>query len=130
MAHFAQINDQFIVLEVVVINNQTVDNLSFPESEPIGVSFCQSLFGPNTNWKQTSYNGSFRKNYAGIGYMYDPILDGFISPRPYPSWVLDTSTCDWQPPIPYPDDGKYYYWDESTQSWILIPSPLPPVTNS
>ena len=129
MAHFAQIDDNDIVVRVIVINNQTVDGLSFPESEPVGIAFCRSLYGDTTNWKQTSYTGSFRKNYAGAGWAYDLILDAFISLKPYPSWLLNTTTCRWETPIPYPNDGGYYYWDESTVSWILIPSPSKPATN-
>jgi len=81
MANFAQLDGSYIVIEVVVINNDTIDNLPFPESEPVGVAFLQSLFGLTTVWKQTSYNKSFRKNYASIGYTYDPVLDEFIPPQ-------------------------------------------------
>ena len=120
MAHFAQLSPDFSVLDVVVVNNATVDNLPFPESEPIGVAFCQSLFGSTTVWKQTSYNANFRKNYAGIGYNYDPILDAFIRPKPFPSWLLNTDTCQWEAPVPYPNDGNTYAWDEATLSWVFV----------
>lgn len=120
MANFAQLDGSYIVTEVIVVNNETINNLPFPESEPAGVAFLQSLFGSTTVWKQTSYNANFRKNYAGIGYTYDPVLDAFIAPQPYPSWVLNTTTCQWQAPVPYPDDGKTYIWDEATLSWILV----------
>jgi hypothetical protein len=118
MAHFAKLDDQGIVLDVIVVNNETVGNLPFPESEPVGIAFLTEWSGGYTNWKQTSYNASFRKNYAGVGYTYDAALDAFISPKPYPSWLLNTETCQWQAPIPYPADGKYYYWNEDTQSWV------------
>ena len=121
MASFAQLNESYLVTEVIVVNNETIDNLPFPESEPVGVAFCQSLYGSTTVWKQTSYNANFRKNYAGIGYTYDPVLDAFIAPQPYPSWLLNTTTCQWQAPVPYPDDGKTYIWDEATLSWVLAP---------
>ena len=120
MAHFAKLDDQNIVLDVNVVNNETVGNLPFPESEPVGVAFLTEWSGGYTNWKQTSYNASFRKNYAGIGYTYDSVLDVFISPKPYSSWLLNTETCQWQAPIPYPTDGKYYYWNEDTQQWVEI----------
>jgi len=120
MAHFAKLDDQGIVLDVIVVNNETVGNLPFPESEPVGVAFLTEWSGGYTNWKQTSYNASFRKNYAGIGYTYDSVLDAFIAPKPYPSWLLNTETCQWEAPIPYPTDGKYYYWNEDTQSWVEI----------
>lgn len=123
MANFAQLDENYIVTEVVVVNNETINNLPFPESEPVGVAFLQSLFGSTTVWKQTSYNANFRKNYAGIGYTYDPVLDAFIAPKPYPSWVLNTTTCQWQAPVPYPDDGKTYIWDEATLSWVLVEQP-------
>ena len=122
MANFAQLNEKYIVTQVIVVNNETIDNLPFPESEPMGVAFCQSLLGPTTNWKQTSYNASFRKNYAGIGFAYDPVLDAFIPPQPYPSWLLNTTTCQWEAPVPYPNDGKTYVWDEATLSWVEVPT--------
>jgi len=125
MASFAQLNESYLVTEVIVINNETIDNLPFPESEPVGVAFCQSLFGSTTVWKQTSYNASFRKNYAGVGYNYDPVLDAFISPQPYPSWLLNTTICQWEAPVPYPNDGKRYKWDEATLSWVEVPTPKP-----
>lgn len=120
MAHFAKLDDNNIVLEVNVVANAVVNDLSFPNSEPLGVAFLTQWSGGHTNWKQTSYTASFRKNYAGSGYTYDPVLDAFIAPKPYPSWLLNTSTCQWEAPIPYPNDGKGYVWNETTQSWVLI----------
>jgi hypothetical protein len=120
MANFAQLDGAYTVTEVIVVNNATIDNLPFPESEPVGVAFCQSLFGADTIWKQTSYNANFRKNYAGIGYTYDPVLDAFIPPQPYPSWLLNTTTCQWEASVPYPNDGKTYEWDEATLSWVEV----------
>lgn len=118
MAHFAKLDDQSIVIDVNVVSNETLNNLPFPESEPVGVAFLTDWSGGYTNWKQTSYNANFRKNYAGIGFTYDPVLDAFIAPKPFPSWLLNTETCQWQAPIPYPTDGKNYYWNEETQSWV------------
>jgi hypothetical protein len=123
MANFAQLDGSNLVTRVIVVSNETVNDLPFPESEPVGVAFLQSLFGSTTVWKQTSYNASFRKNYAGIGYTYDPVLDAFIAPQPYPSWLLNTATCKWEAPVPYPDDGKTYIWDEATLSWVLVEQP-------
>jgi hypothetical protein len=120
MANFAQLDESYIVTRVIVVSNETVNDLPFPESEPVGVAFCQSLYGPETMWKQTSYNANFRKNYAGVGYIYDPVLDAFVPPQPYPSWLLNTATCQWQAPVPYPNDGKDYYWDEATLSWAEV----------
>ena len=120
MAHFAQLNETNLVIEVIVVNNATIDDLPFPESEPVGVAFCQSLYGANTIWKQTSYNGNFRANYAGYGYTYNLALDAFVPPQPYPSWILNTNTVQWEAPVPYPTDGQMYVWDEATLSWVLF----------
>lgn len=119
MASFAKIDENNVVVEVLSVNNEVLNNLPFPESEPLGVQFLTDLLGA-FDWKQTSYNANFRKNYAGIGYTYDAVLDAFIAPKPYPSWLLNTNTCQWVPPTPYPSDGNLYTWDESTQSWVRV----------
>jgi hypothetical protein len=116
MAHFAKLDENNIVLEVLVVNNETIDNLPFPESEPVGIVFLTELTG-HTNWKQTSYNGSFRKHYAGQDYTYMSDIDAFVQPKPFPSWLLNTQTATWYPPVPYPQDDKIYTWDETTTSW-------------
>jgi hypothetical protein len=115
MAHFAQLENN-IVTKVIVVNNTDTSNKEGVEIEQIGIDFCSNLLGGT--WIQTSYNGKIRKNYAGIGYKYDPILDAFIAPQPYPSWVLDESTAQWNSPVLYPTDGKMYSWDEVTQNWL------------
>jgi len=115
MAHFAQIENNLVTQVIVVDNNDILDEQG-NESEELGIQFCQDLLGGT--WKQTSYNGNIRKNYAGIGYTYDETKDAFIAPQPYNSWVLDEDTCLWEAPIPYPTDGNEYNWDESTTSWI------------
>jgi hypothetical protein len=127
MAHFAELDENNIVLRVIVISNNDINNLPFPESEPVGIAFCKSLFGSDTRWAQTSYNANFRYNYAGIGYTFDPMTESniasygaFISPKPYDSWLLNKTTFQWEPPVPYPNDGQPYYWDEETQSWKLV----------
>lgn len=120
MAHFAQLDEANVVTQVIVVNNETIQNLPFPQSEPIGVEFCQSLFGASTNWKQTSYNATFRKNYAGIGFTYNQTRDAFIPQQPYLSWTLDEATCRWEAPVPYPNDGNLYRWDEETLSWLQM----------
>lgn len=118
MAHFAELDNNDVVLRVVVVSNADTSTPDGTEVESIGVAFCQRLFGGN--WKQTSYNGNFRVRYAGIGYTYNQQYDAFIPPKPFPSWILNTTTLDWEAPVPYPTDGKYYYWDEGTQSWQLV----------
>lgn len=116
MAHFAELDDNNVVLRVIVVGNRDCLDENGNESETVGITFCQNLLGGN--WKQTSYNGNFRKNYAGIGYTYDEALDAFIPPKPFPSWILNEVTARWEPPIPYPDDNKIYTWDEETQTWV------------
>lgn len=119
MAHFAQLDENDVVIQVIVVGNSTINDLPFPDSEPLGVDFCHSLFGSETKWVQTSYNNNFRIRYAGIGYKYDSQKDAFVRPQPYPSWVLNLTTLEWEAPKPYPTDGKDYIWDENTQEWIL-----------
>lgn len=122
MAHFAQLDDNNVVTQVIVIDNaELLDNEV--ESEAKGISFCQSIF-PETRWLQTSYNGNFRKNYAGVGFTYDAQRDAFIPQQPFPSWILDENICRWVAPLPYPDDGKRYYWDEESVSWVEAPESM------
>lgn len=116
MAHFAKLDENNIVIDVIVVSNDDINNLPFPESEPIGIAFCQSLFGGN--WKQTSYNANFRKYYAMIGGKYDEDRDIFIPLKSFDSWIWDDLNSIWVAPVEYPNDGKVYYWDETTQSWI------------
>lgn len=94
MAHFAQLNDNNVVTQVIVVHNNELLDENGQESEVKGIAFCQSLFGGN--WVQTSYNANFRKNYAGIGYTYDAVRDAFIPPKPEDNWVLDETTCQWK----------------------------------
>lgn len=118
MAHFALINEENIVQSVIVINNSILINPNTGlEDENLGIEFCKSLYGQDTKWVQTSYNSNFRKNYAGIGYLYNQDLDAFIPPKPYASWILDTETYQWSSPVPYPEDEKVYDWDEENVRW-------------
>ena len=119
MAHFAKLDNTNMVLEVNAVENDIIQDLPFPESEPVGVEFLVNWSGGHANWKQTSYNKSFRKNYAGPGFLYDAQRDAFIPPQPYPSFNLNEDTCLWEAPVPYPDDGQNYVWDEDSQSWVL-----------
>ena len=102
MSHFAEVDKDGMVLRVIVAEQD------FINSGVVGDSF---------RWVQTSYNGNFRKNYAGVGYTYDKTRDAFIPPKSYSSWVLDEDVCRWKPPTPVPDDGKKYNWDEESTSW-------------
>ena len=119
MAHFAQIDENNIVQQVIVVSNSDCGNLEFPDSESIGQDFLKSI-GLNVTWKQTSYSGSFRKNYAGIGYSYDESRDAFISIKPYNSWILNETTCQWESPIPIPNQESMFIWDEENLRWNEI----------
>ena len=114
MAHFAQLENN-IVKQVIVVSNVDTSDENGVEIEQIGIDFCSNLLGGT--WKQTSYNGNIRKNYAGIGYTYDEGRDAFIAPKPFDSWVLDEDTCQWEAPVAMPTDNKKYSWDEATTSW-------------
>ena len=114
MAHFAKLDDNNLVLEVHVVANAALDAIN---EELSGIEFLTEWSGGYTNWKQTSYNGSFRKNYAGVGYFYDEVRDAFISPKPFNSWILNEETCQWNAPVDHPNDGKIYRWNEDNISW-------------
>jgi hypothetical protein len=116
MAHFCKLENG-IVTQVVVVDNKDTSDASGVEKEYIGAAFCERLLGGE--WKQTSYNGNFRKNYAGIGYSYNADIDAFVPPQPFASWVLNNDTAQWEAPTAMPDDGQMYSWDENTTSWIV-----------
>ena len=122
MAHFAQLDENNVVTQVIVVANDEL-LLDGVENETKGIMFCKSLLGEDTRWVQTSYNGNIRKNYAGIGYTYDPVADHFFAPQPYPSWTLDAD-AKWQAPTPCPVvEGKIFTWDEPTLSWVEVVLP-------
>ena len=112
MAHYAFLDSNNIVTEVIV---------GIDETELIEGLDPETWYGQFRGQvcKRTSYNGNIRKNYAGIGFTYDPKRDAFIPPKPFDSWLLDEATCQWQAPTPYPTDGFTYYWDEQNLSWVL-----------
>jgi hypothetical protein len=118
MAHFAQLNEENLVTQVIVVANQDTADQDGVENEAIGIEFCNNLLGGN--WKQTSYNGNIRKNYAGVGYKYDATLDAFIPPQPYASWLLDEDKAQWKAPVDYPTDEGRYTWNEETLTWDAI----------
>ena len=143
MAHFAQLDENNVVTQVIVVSNDDTSDSNGVEVESIGVAFCQKLLGADTNWKQTSYNSNMRGNYAGIGYTYMSNVatlgvgstDIFINPQPYPSWTVGVNTATWYPPanpgnkpalsIDEQAAGKYYVWNESNYqsdpatAWVL-----------
>jgi hypothetical protein len=120
MAHFAKLDENNVVVDVNVVDNEHLLDANGVEHEALGVAYLIQWSGGYATWKQTSYNGSFRKNYAGIGDIYDQARDAFMAPQPYASWLLNEDTCQWEPPTPMPDDGSYYDWDESTTSWVRL----------
>ncbi len=114
MAHFAKLGTGNIILTVEVVSN----DIATTEQE--GVDFLNNLYNTRDVWKQTSYNNNIRKNFAGIGFKYDQARDAFIAPKPYPSWILNEDTCQWEAPVAYPTDGNNYTWNEDTTSWVEI----------
>jgi hypothetical protein len=106
MAHFAELDENNIVLQVLVTNN---------DFENEGHDWLVMTFGGT--WVKTSYNASIRKNFAGVGFFYDETRDAFIPPKPFGSWVLNEETCRWDPPTPYPEDGVIYAWNEEITDW-------------
>ena len=124
MAHFAELDSNNVVKQVIVVSNADTSTAQGDEKESIGIAFCERLLGGT--WVKTSYNGNIRKNYAGIGYTYDSQRDAFIPPKPYNSWVLNESTCRWDAPVAMPSDAgqgdppKMYTWNEETIKWVEI----------
>tara|TARA_R100001510_G_scaffold57600_1_gene66374 strand:+ start:2581 stop:2958 length:378 start_codon:yes stop_codon:yes gene_type:complete len=123
MAHFAKLGIGNQVLQVVAVHNDVAT------TEQAGVDFLNNLYKTNDVWKQTSYNTlggvhllggtPFRKNYATLGGKYDAQRDAFLDPKPFPSWILNETTCIWEAPVQKPTDGQSYEWNESTQQWEL-----------
>jgi len=114
MAHFAKLGTGNIIERVEVVSNDIAT------TEQAGVDFLNNLYGTRDVWKQTSYNNNIRKNFAGIGYTYDQTRDAFIPPKPFNSWILNETTCDWEAPVAYPTDGQRYTWNETNQTWDLV----------
>ena len=119
MASFAKIGLNNKVIEVLSVHNNELKDANGVEQENIGIDFLTKLTGWAI-WKQTSYNGNFRKNHAGIGFTYDEDRDAFIPKKTYPSWTLNETTCQWEAPKVKPDDNKKYEWNEETTSWDLV----------
>lgn len=122
MSHYAHIDSNNTVTEVIVAEQDFIDSLE-DSAEWIQTSY-NTVGGIHLGHDRMPDNGTpLRKNYAGAGYTYDKERDAFIPPTPYPSWLLEETTCTWNSPIPLPDDGRYYQWDESTTNWMSIPRP-------
>jgi len=114
MAHFAKLGVGNIIIKVAVVSNDVAT------TEQAGVDFLNNLYGSRDVWKQTSYNGNIRKNYAGVGYTYDQTRDAFIPPKPFNSWILNETTCLWEAPVALPDTENRYNWNEINQNWDII----------
>lgn len=135
MAHYAFLDNDNVVTEVIVGKNEGEDGINWElhYGEFRGQVCKQTSYNtrggkyylPNSNDLGPDQSKAFRKNYAGIGFTYDATLDAFIPPKPFLLWLLNADTCQWEAPVPYPDDGKVYRWDEDTQSWVLVePQPV------
>jgi hypothetical protein len=131
MASFAKLNSNNIVERVESIVNDVIKDSNGIEQESIGIEFLKTIYNdPNAIWKQTSYNTTagihrlggtpFRKNHPSIGYTYDEIRNAFIAPKPYNSWILNENKCVWEAPIPYPEDGNNYFWNEENNNWEIV----------
>jgi len=134
MAHFAQLDENNIVIGVIVVADEDTSDSNGNEVEEIGIAFCKKILGSDTNWKQTSYNNNMRVCYAGIGFSYNEELDAFIPPQPFASWTLDNATANWVSPLGAAPDmtdaeveaNSYYRWDEdayqadNTTGWVLV----------
>ena len=114
MAHFAKLGAGNIIEAVHVVSN------NIATSEQAGIDFLNNLYNSRDVWKQTSYNGNIRKNFASVGYTYDQTKDAFIAPKPYASWILNETTCQWEAPSVIPDDDERYIWNESTTTWDIV----------
>lgn len=123
MAHFAKVRNG-IVVEVIVATQDYIDTMT--DTTPgqwIQTSYNTRggiYYEPNSHTPAPDQSKALRKNYAGIGYVYDPVRDAFYLPQPYPSWILNDFSCFWEPPVPCPEDGNDWEWDESTLSWKLV----------
>jgi hypothetical protein len=133
LAHFAKLDENNIVTQVIVVANEDTADTNGVEVEEIGVAFCKKLLGADTRWKQTSYNNNIRVRYAGIGYSYDEALNAFIPPKPFESWIINEETADWVSPVgPAPDlteeeieARSFYRWNEEDGEWVLETFPTP-----
>jgi hypothetical protein len=125
MAHFAKLDNNNKVVSVEVVVDSVITDGEGVEQEQLGIDFLNNLYGPGSWYKQTSYNKTIRKNFAGVGFTYDPSRDAFIPPCPFSSWTLNETTCQYDSPITKPDDGNIYIWNEilyysdNTKGWVL-----------
>jgi hypothetical protein len=117
MAHFAEIGLDNMVLRAIVVSNNVLLDENHSEDDQKGIDFCRKMFGGT--WLQTSYNSTFRKNFAMVGGNFDSERNAFVETKPFPSWILNEENCIWEAPVTYPSDDGDYTWNEVTQSWVL-----------
>ena len=117
MAYFAKLNNSNVVTAVHAVEN-SITTTGGSEDPQKGIDFLKTLYNDSNTWIQTSFNGTIRKNYAGPGCTYDYSRDAFIPPKLFASWTLNESTCQWEAPVTYPDDGKFYLWNEDNKEWV------------
>lgn len=122
MAYFAKLDENNIVIQVISVSNAEILDANGNESEQIGIEWCRKWSGGHEKWIQTSFNRRIRKNFASYNYKYDKERDAFIPKQPYQSWVLNEQTCNWESPIPMPEniEGHYWVWNESIIDWESI----------
>ena len=126
MAHYAEISPDNVVLNVLYVTNDIITDENNNEVDSLGVQHLRNNINPNANYVRTSYSGSIREKYAGVGDLYHTESDKFYSPQPFPSWTLNTDTLVWEPPTAKPtlteeqsNVGSFYYWNEETRSWVF-----------
>lgn len=123
MAHFAQLDENNVVIYVTPMMNELILDENGVEQESLGIQFLKNQFGEDTRWVQTSYNSNFRNRYAGMGMIYDEVRDAFINTKPFNSWVFDEELLDWVPPVPYPEiteNNLLYDWSEELENWVPV----------
>lgn len=122
MAYFVELDENNVVKRTLAVNDDHILQNGV-EVEQLGIDHLKSVYGEDTVWKQTSFNNRIRVRFGQPGYTYNQTLDAFIPPKPFPSWVFNNSTLDWDSPIPKPNDDKPYEWNEGIQSWVEIKLP-------
>jgi hypothetical protein len=122
MAHFAELDKDNFVINVIVVNNSDTLDEHGNESEAVGIAFCKKLFGEHTKWVQTSYNNNFRGRYAGIGSVYNQRDNVFSEPKPYSSWTYNFQNQTWEAPVPKPEipNGYICFWSDENKDWMLV----------
>ncbi len=120
MAHFVRLDSNNVVVETIVVPDEAVTDKNGQENEQLGIQWLKRLRGGQGVWRKTSYNNSERRTFAGIGYKYDTVNNVFIPPKPFESFVWNSSLEQWEPPVAMPEDSKTYHWDEFNKNWKQV----------